>query len=212
LFAEVISEHRLALLAGLNNNNLLSGFYMAGGTATALQLGHRKSEDFDFFAAHSFDPETLTGSISSEYSLEVSASSSGSLHGLIDNIKVSFLFYPQTLLFPTVDFMGVALADLRDIALMKIVAVANRGSNKDFTDLYFICRESVSLQELFGLLPQKFRDRRYSLYHLIRSLQYFEDAETGPPLEMLKPMDWESVKEFFLRETNTLAKLSFPDN
>jgi hypothetical protein len=135
---------------------------MAGGTAAALQLGHRKSEDFDFFSSK-LQPEAMANSLSAREHFIVSASSAGSLHGFINNTKISFLVYPYPLLFPTKVFMGVPLADLKDIALMKIVAIANRGTNKDFTDLYFICRDIVSLEELLrDLFPRKYSGRQLS--------------------------------------------------
>jgi predicted nucleotidyltransferase component of viral defense system len=134
---------------------------MAGGTAAALQLGHRKSEDFDFFSAE-LHPETLANSLSARAQFETSSSTAGSLHGFINNVKISFLLYPYPLLFPTQTFMSVPLADIKDIALMKVVAIANRGTNKDFVDLYFICKTSISLEELLlNLFPKKYSGQRY---------------------------------------------------
>lgn len=210
MFANVLSDDRTDLLARLTRHNLLQGFYMAGGTAAALQLGHRKSEDFDFFSSK-LQPEAMANSLSAREHFIVSASSAGSLHGFINNTKISFLVYPYPLLFPTKVFMGVPLADLKDIALMKIVAIANRGTNKDFTDLYFICRDIVSLEELLrDLFPRKYSGRQYSLYHILRSLQFFEDAEKSPPLDMMHPVEWDNVKNFFRQETERLTKIILP--
>jgi hypothetical protein len=183
---------------------------MAGGTAAALQLGHRKSEDFDFFSAE-LHPETLANSLSAREPFEISSSTAGSLHGFINNVKISFLLYPYPLLFPTQTFMNVPLADIKDIALMKVVAIANRGTNKDFVDLYFICKTSIPLEELLlNLFPKKYSGQRYSLYHIFRSLQFFEDAEKSPPLEMLHNVEWNIVKAFFIQETERLAKNILP--
>jgi len=90
---------------------------------------------------------------------------------------------------------------------MKIIAIANRGTNKDFTDLYFICTQVISLDNLLvELFPKKFSGQLYSMYHIVRSLQYFDDAEKSPPLDMLKPVVWDEVKRFFLDETEKLVK------
>ncbi len=210
MFANVLSGDRIKLLAKLNENKLLQGFYMAGGTAAALQLGHRKSEDFDFFSPE-LQPEKIAGILTAQENFTVSFSSAGSLHGFINNIKLSFLVYPYPLLFPTRIFMGIPLADLKDIALMKIVAIANRGSNKDFTDLYFITRNIITLEELLrDFFPRKYSGSQYSLYHILRSLQFFEDAEKSPPLDMLQQVEWERVKDFFRQETERLTRKILP--
>jgi len=130
MFAEVISIPRRELLARLNESGLLADFYMAGGTAAALHMGHRKSEDFDFFSPGDFEPEMLALALGQRESFTVSSSGAGTLHGLVNDIRISFLRYEYPLLFPTVDFSSIAVADIRDIALMKITAIAGRGSNK----------------------------------------------------------------------------------
>lgn len=211
MFTNVLSKDRINLLTRLNKNNLLQGLYMAGGTAAALQLGHRRSEDFDFFSDE-LEPEALTNSLSAQAQFEVSSATAGSLHGFIDNVKISFLLYPYPLLFPTQSFLHVPLADIKDIALMKVVAIANRGTNKDFVDLYFICNTCISLPKLLlNLFPKKYSSQRYSLYHIFRSLQYFEDAEKSPPLQMLRSVEWKTVKDFFIKETERLAKSILPE-
>ncbi|MBS4032217.1 MAG: nucleotidyl transferase AbiEii/AbiGii toxin family protein [Clostridiales bacterium] len=212
MFANVLSEDRITLLARLTDYNLLHRLYMAGGTAAALQLGHRKSEDFDFFSDQ-LHPETLANSLAAREPFQISSSTAGSLHGFINNVKISFLLYPYPLLFATQTFMGVPLADIKDIALMKIVAIANRGTNKDFVDLYYICKTEISLEELLlDLFAKKYSGHQYSLYHILRSLQFFEDAEKSPPLEMIYTVDWEHIKSFFMQETDQLAIKILPQD
>ena len=212
MFTEVISKSRQDLLARLKDSHLLMNFYLAGGTGAALHLGHRKSEDFDFFSSTGFDPEMLAIALGKREDFEVSNSGAGTLHGLVKDTKLSFLLYEYPLLFPIVDFHGIVLADLRDIALMKITAIAGRGSNKDFVDLFFICQQTISLGELLlDLFPRKYSSKLYSMYHIMRSLQYFDDAEVNPPLEMLRPMVWNDVKKFFLDETEKLIKENLMD-
>ncbi|HSW10956.1 MAG TPA: nucleotidyl transferase AbiEii/AbiGii toxin family protein [Bacillota bacterium] len=207
MFAEATSAAQLALLDRLGERKLLEAFYMAGGTAAALQLGHRRSEDFDFFSSEEQDFGQKAMALAGSVNFVVSNSGPGALHGLVDDIRLSFLVYRYPLLFPTVMFRGVALADLREIALMKLVAVANRGSRKDFVDLFFICRQVTGLRVLvLDLFPRKFRGRLYSVYHLIRSLQYFDDAEREPPLDMLQPLSWTELKQFFIGQAEQLTK------
>lgn len=206
MFTEVISGSRQDLLARLAANGLLKDFYMAGGTAAAIHIGHRESVDFDFFSPVDFDPEQLTMTLGGQEPFKVTNSAPGTLHGLIHDIRLTFLHYRYPLLFPTTDFVGIQLADLKDIALMKIVAVANRGTNKDFIDLYFLCRQVISLEELLThLFPRKYGNT-YSIYHILRSLQYFEDAEKCEPLKMLVEVEWSKVKDYFVRESKQLMR------
>jgi hypothetical protein len=94
---------------------------------------------------------------------------------------------------------------VQDIALMKIAAIAGRGSRKDFIDLYAILRHGHSLQALFDLLHTKYAKRRGNAYHLLKSLSYFEDAEREPLPRMLEPFDWNECKNFFLRQAHGLV-------
>jgi len=96
------------------------------------------------------------------------------------------------------DWQGIKLAQVKDIALMKLVAISDRGTKKDFFDLYEICQQTMSLDELFSLLPKKFVNVDYNKYHLLKSLVYFDDAETDPDPDMLKVISWEQVKKFFI--------------
>lgn len=115
----------------------------------------------------------------------------------MNGVRVSFFRYTYPLIAPLVSYEGVDLASLRDISLMKIIAVSDRGSRKDFVDLYAISTRVWPLAEALDSLPRKFGER-YSLAHVLRSLQYFEDAEREPELRLLDPgISWPEVKRFF---------------
>ncbi|MBO8129194.1 MAG: nucleotidyl transferase AbiEii/AbiGii toxin family protein [Peptococcaceae bacterium] len=190
----------------LARHGILQNFYLAGGTAAALYLGHRISEDFDFFSRDDFNTFDLIQRLSELGSFALSREDHGTVHGLLNGVKLSFLLYKYPLLYPTESFMGCQLADLRDIALMKITAISSRGSKKDFIDLYFITQEIIDLKSLMGLFEKKYKRVAYSKYHLIRSIGYFEDAEREVNPLMLKPVKWEDVKEYFLRQQRELMQ------
>ena len=211
MFEEVLTSPRIELLKDLGTLSHLNNYYMAGGTAAALQMGHRRSVDFDFFGSN-LETENLTRALDKEFGFQVSTSEPGALHGMVKDTKVSFLQYHYPLIFPTHSFISVELADIKDIALMKIVAIANRGTKKDFTDLYFICEKAIGLEELLiDLFPKKYGQKAYSTYHIIRSLQYFDDAEAEPPLDMFVPLDWTALKKFFTGEVTKIANNHFQD-
>ena len=123
----------------------------------------------------------------------------GTIHGLLNETKISFLHYEYSMLYDKNKFWGCDIASLIDIALMKITAVSGRGSKKDFVDLYFICNEVISFNELLKLFDKKYVDTGYSKYHLLKSLGYFDDANNEPDPIMLKQADWKNIKKYFVR-------------
>jgi hypothetical protein len=97
---------------------------------------------------------------------------------------------PETL-EPAIEENGVRLAGIRDIAAMKINAITNRGTRKDFVDLAFLL-ERFPLNEIFGFYMKKYPEANPAL--ALRSLSYFVDAEMEPLPRMLKPFDWKDAK------------------
>lgn len=198
MFLRALTADARAVLEKLTSHDVCKGFYLAGGTGAALQLGHRRSEDFDFFSAEDFSPENRLARLVSLGDVEVVNQTAGTLNMLFDGVRVSFLHYSYPLLKPTHLMLGVEVADLIDIALMKVAAIAGRGSKKDFVDLYFICNAGpVSLETLPRLFAEKFKSVNYSSYHIARSLTFFDDAEPDPLPEMFAKVSWEEVKAFF---------------
>lgn len=209
MFKQVISKDRQDLLELLGRQGILKDFYLAGGTAAALYMGHRISEDFDFFCKHDFETFGIIQYLSDLGSFTQAGEARGTVHGILSGVKLSFLFYKYPLLYPAKPFLGCQIADLRDIALMKLTAISGRGSKRDFIDLYFIAKEKVDLSTLLRLFEKKYSDTGYSRYHLLKSLAYFEDADRELDPVMLKPMDWKEVKKFFLQQQKELLQKAF---
>jgi len=86
-----------------------------------------------------------------------------------------------------------------------LAAISGRGSRKDFIDLYIILRGGLSLEEFFRWLPQKYGEGRSNAYHVLKSLTYFEDAESEPMPKMLEPFNWDECKAFFVREAHAIV-------
>lgn len=199
MFKQVLPDNAGKVLALLGKQKFIANFYLAGGTALALQLGHRRSIDLDFFTSHKFNPRNL-----SIENFAVKNETKGSVSGELTGVKISFFFYQHELLRETSSYQGIKLAHPVDIALMKITAIASRGSRKDFIDVYEVAREIIGLKELFELLPKKFQKIQYEPYHLIKGLAYFKEAEKEAMPDMLKEIDWEQAKEFFLSNSQKL--------
>ncbi|HXV61650.1 MAG TPA: nucleotidyl transferase AbiEii/AbiGii toxin family protein [Vicinamibacteria bacterium] len=200
---EVISDDAQRLLVILNASALTPRFYLAGGTGLALRYGHRRSVDFDFFSLEPFEEDALLTSLRKHEPLSVLSRAPSTLHLVVSEIKVSFLGYPYPLLFALDRYGGVDVADVRDIACMKLSAVASRGTRRDFVDLYMVAKQ-YSLGEILALFIRKYAGIEYNRMHLLKSLSYFEDAEVDPPLQMLTELSWSEVKEFFRRESTAL--------
>lgn len=206
MFEKVISRHRKTLLELLVRKDILRNFYLAGGTAAALQLGHRLSEDFDFFTQDEFDTFDMIQNLGQLGTFTPTGESRGTLHGILKETKLTFLKYKYPLLYPTKSFCGCQVADLKDIALMKMTAISSRGSKKDFIDLFLITKEIISLSSLLDLFDKKYKNVNYSKYHLIKSIGYFEDADREVQPVMLKSINWENIKEYFLQQQKELLK------
>lgn len=197
---ETIPASTAETLRVLRLSQLAERFYLAGGTGLALQFGHRLSLDLDFFAEEHFDEERLLERMQVLGGFALAAIAPYTLHATIAETKVSFLGYAYPILFPPGNFDGVAVADLRDIACMKLSAIASRGTRRDFIDLYF-CARKFGLSELIQLFAKKYAKIQTSRTHLLKSLVYFADAEKEPMPRMLVPLDWQEVTQFFNRES-----------
>jgi predicted nucleotidyltransferase component of viral defense system len=127
------------ILDQISSEPFLNHFYLAGGTALALQLGHRKSSDLDWFSPQFPKIQLLLQNLN-KYKVTVTQTAPGTLDTLIDGVKVSFLEYTYPMIEKLVPFNGIQMASVSDIACMKITAISSRGSKKDFVDLYEILR------------------------------------------------------------------------
>ena len=204
---KVLPEGSKALLAWVEKNaaSHFRDWTLAGGTGLALWLGHRISEDFDFFRTEGMDLSSMHRLFGRYGDYETLQEAENTLTVLLAGTKLSFFQIPDPFLFERTPYRVLSLADVRDIALMKLIAISARGSRKDFIDLYTILRSGPMLQDFFELLPKKYGPGRANLYHLLKSLTYFEDAEHEPMPTMLEPLDWQDCKAFFVREAHAIV-------
>lgn len=202
---KVLDAEAWVLVRRLVAADLLAGWTLAGGTGLALQFGHRISEDLDFFRADTFDPGRLAEELAAHGRLVVQSRSADTLHAVLEGLRLSFLRAEAPLLFPAMPYRGLALADPRDVAVMKLVAIGGRGSRKDFVDLYFYLRTADGLEPLLTLLRRRFERIDYNEYHLLKSLVFFEDAEAEPMPRMLRKVSWPQIKRFLIGEVRRVA-------
>jgi len=196
---ETLAPATRSLFRKLTGCDWLSDFYLAGGTALALQLGHRTSVDLDFFTSELFDEAAVIAHLVKIGTLELLQRERQSVIGILDGVKFSFLGYPYPILTPPQSFEGTLIASVEDIACMKLDALASRGTKRDFVDLYCIAKR-LPLSEVMALFQQKYAAVHYNLLHIKKSLVYFDDAEGDPLPDMRVPIKWEDIEVFFRKE------------
>lgn len=203
-----ITPQMRSILTGFAKNKLSKEFYLAGGTALALQLGHRLSVDLDFFSATQADVPALMEPLRHalrEFSPVLSDSSWGNLVFLADGVRVGFYGYGYDMVKPLLQTEGMALASVEDIALMKMDALLARASRKDFHDLYAICQR-IELRVLLDLAPRKYPSVRDFEAQVARHMVAFERAEAESPLPLIKQVEWDTVKEWFRGQAKSIGK------
>lgn len=209
MFEKVLSKKAKESLALIGESQLLKEAYLAGGTALCLQFGHRLSYDFDFFTRKEFDAKILVQRMKKllpDFKLERTAW--GTILGYTGETRFSLFFYDYPLLFKPHKFLEINIADVRDIAPMKIAAISDRGTKRDFIDLFFIMRtlKVLTLKEILKLYDKKFKLLKENKFHILKSLSYFEDAEKDEMPKMIEKVKWLEVKKFFEKETKRVSK------
>ncbi len=199
-FVEGLPKKQIKVLKALGPHMAPKGFYLAGGTALAIHYGHRISVDLDWFTPEPFEDGLLLAQAlrNSGLDLEIDQVSPGTLHGSLQNVRVTFLQYQYPMLKSGQHWkeMDCDLASLEDLACMKLSAIAQRGARKDFCDLYALGKISFSLQEMLRFYQKKFaiRDIGSVLYGLV----YFDDAENERMPRMLWSVSWREIKKTIL--------------
>jgi len=206
---EAVTPGARDLLACLGQLPLLRLFYLGGGTALALRLGHRISQDLDLFANIETLDDDLRRSIVEElrqdHSVSLLQDSPLGLVLEVDGQPVSFFSYGYPLLESTDLVSGVQVAGILDIGLMKLDAIAGRGMRKDFYDLYFIASQ-VSLDELFARSGEKYPHSRGFGMRVLTALVDFDIADQQDEPILLLPVEWDQVKAFFVAEARRLGR------
>ena len=193
LHYETIIPETQSLLEKLSALPVLDDARLVGGTALALQLGHRTSVDLDFFGRINADSEELRDILREVGRVEVASVSKNINIFWVNGIKVDMVNYPYPWLDLPIEEDGVRLASfLRDIAAMKVSAIVNRGTKKDFIDLYTLL-QFFKLDDILDIYSRKYSDG--SLFIVLKSLTYFDDAETDPMPNVLNDTTWETVKD-----------------
>ena len=180
------------------------GFYLAGGTALALQFGHRTSKDLDFYTKKNFNPVKIVKELRKVFKKDLKGprSAEDTLWLKIKDTDLSFFRYPYLLIRPLVSYETVKLTSAEDIIAMKIEAIITRGKKRDFVDMYFAMRR-YGIKKVLGFFKEKYPEV-FNEYNCVTALTYFEDAEKKEQgrkrVYIYSGVTWPAIKKYITEE------------
>lgn len=191
---ETVSEPTLELLKKLMEDEFLKDFFLVGGTALALQIGHRISIDIDLFARTSFDTNEMLAELEDRYGFQMDFQAKNTLKGVIAGVKVDLIAHNYPLVKPLLEIEGVRMASQEDIAAMKLNAITGNGTRlKDFIDVAYLS-SSLTLSQMIHAFEEKYTTRNPAM--VLKALDYHNDINFSEPIEMLDgEYDWKNIKK-----------------
>jgi hypothetical protein len=195
LYKETVGPETLGLICQLQADPLFHDFYLVGGTALSLQIGHRISLDIDLFMRNAFDTGEMLDHLEKNYKFALQFQHHNTLKGFIKGIFVDIIRHDYPRVSDPMSEEGILMASLPDIAAMKLNAISGNGTRaKDFVDIYFLLKK-FSLAELIAFYKAKYSERND--FHVIKSLTYFDDiiVENWPNMMLEKDLNLSKVKK-----------------
>jgi predicted nucleotidyltransferase component of viral defense system len=194
----------LGILKGIVHKH---NFTLAGGTALALQIGHRVSVDFDFFSEKQFSTDVLYRELQ-KAGLKpiIQQETEGTLTAMVNEVKISMFHYPYPFLDKKLNWKEIDIAGMIDIAAMKIMAIIQRGAKRDFVDLYFILKD-IPFRKIAENMIQRYGTNRLNPVNVGKAIVYFNDADIDPDPQYCgkeKP-NWNSIKKFFVKNVRQMV-------
>lgn len=198
MISEVLAKPTKELLDKFSLHDFPEGSYLGGGTAVALWLGHRQSEDLDWFSPKEFDEKMWQMKWENDWQFTLMSRDWQTLEGQIGEVKTSLYYYKYPMIGKSEKFGEVQIAGLEDLSAMKLEAIISRGTKRDFVDLYFLAKK-FGLDKMFEYYDLKyglFKDRELIMK---KALIYFDEADTEEMPNMLTHLDWKEVKAYFTK-------------
>lgn len=184
----------LELLISLQEKPYLNGFYLVGGTALSLYLGHRKSIDIDLFSNFGFDTSQLLENLQQDFDFEIFSTATNTLKGSINQVKIDFIAHRYPNIYDPLRIDNISLLSIQDILAMKLNAIATSGQrSKDFIDIYFALNE-FDLEDMLDFYKRKYKQT--NVVHVLKSLIWFGDVDLSDwPVLLLEPnLKWKDIK------------------
>jgi len=208
MHTNTVSVKTLAVLKDLMVDTTLSGFTLVGGTALALQIGHRMSVDIDLFSTTDFDKPVLTKYMTSKHGFRLPVFSDIGIRGFIGNLKTDLMYYENGFIKEPIVIEGIRMAGIEDIALMKLEAIANvQNRAKDYVDIAFLS-EHLSLQQMLAGFKEKFG---FDETFVLRSLNVFSEVKDIKDVFLMNgKYEWEMIRKRIVAMTNNPSRVFEP--
>jgi|WetSurMetagenome_2_1015567.scaffolds.fasta_scaffold59092_3 predicted nucleotidyltransferase component of viral defense system len=208
---ETVEASTLKLIRSLQEKQYLKGFYLVGGTALALYLGHRKSIDIDLFTNSSFDAAVLLENLHQDFPYQLSYTAANTLKGSIDNIKVDLIAHRYPYIHEPNLISGIHVLSMQDIVAMKLNAISTSGQrSKDFIDIYYLL-EKIDIESM--LLYYKTKYGQSNDTFILKSLIYYDEVDLSDWPVLLKDsaLKWGNVKKLLTSRVLRFTKNTLKD-
>lgn len=202
MFEAILLPQTKNLLKKLNAGKLPITSYLAGGTAVALQLGHRRSADLDFFTPEEFAETQWEQKLKKEFGFKLLKRDWQTLIGYIGDVKISLFCYNCKQISPPEFYEQIPVASLPDLAAIKLDTILGRGTKRDLVDIYFLAQK-FTLPTIFAFYQKKYGNLEEREIMLKKALVFFTDANKDEMPDMLIKANWQDIKKWFVREIKT---------
>ncbi|MGC8981509.1 MAG: nucleotidyl transferase AbiEii/AbiGii toxin family protein [Minisyncoccia bacterium] len=205
---EVIEEKSKDIFFKLGK---FKNFYLAGGTALAIQIGHRISKDFDLFSISKLDDNLIKNieKVFGDYKIKFIIKTQDQLTIKVDNTFLTFLYYPFKPILKLVKFKDIKILCVKEIGAVKAYTIGRRANFKDYVDLYFIIKEKyASLKEIIKLSKEKYKDL-FNARLFLEQLIYFKDIKPIRVKIIRGKINKKNIESFFVEEIKKLKESHF---
>ncbi|MBS1640179.1 MAG: nucleotidyl transferase AbiEii/AbiGii toxin family protein [Bacteroidetes bacterium] len=202
LHTKAVESRTLGVIQSLCNKDYMHPYLLVGGTALALQIGHRTSTDIDFFINHPHDTNQLLINLKNDFLINEKNAYRHALFVDVEGIKTDIVYQKCNIIDEPKIIDGVKMASLKEIAPMKLLALTNRGRKRDFIDIYFLMKE-FTLERMLFFFKEKFENDNF--YLITRSLIYFEDADKDHDLKYFFNETWNEIKKYIVHEVKEVG-------
>lgn len=203
MYTKVLQDWTKEFLSKVESYDFPENTYLAGGTAIALQLGHRKSVDLDFFTPTKFEEIQWQQHWEERFKFKLAQIDKQTIVGTIKKVKLSLMGFKYKLILPPEVYKDILVASLPDLAAMKLNTIMGRGAKRDFIDIYFLAKE-YGLKKLLEFYGEKFGNLEEKEIMIKKGLIYFEYADKEYMPDMLVPTDWKKIKQWFISQIRNI--------
>jgi hypothetical protein len=195
MFNNILTEKQKEILPHFES--ITKDYYMVGGTAIALQIGHRRSIDFDLFTMNRIKRKNIHKWLNELTFVEkkVIFDNQEQIHMILDGVKITFYSFPFKIKL-TKHYYGIPFPSVLSLAAMKAFAIGKRAKWKDYVDLYFIMKDHFSIKQIIKEAEDIFSDR-FNGRQFRQQLGYFNDIDYDETVEYcVNPIPEERIKHF----------------